>query len=98
MLTDEKIHRVGELTAELIELALNDPLRTTINADCYLADTRDRAHAIGQELNELGSFDVMLMVHDAVRAVLMLRMDAMSAGGFARGLELNWDGIGSWRG
>lgn len=87
----------GRLIAELVTMASVDPLRDTVNAECYLGRNRARAHEIGKQLNGLGGFDLMVFSCDAVRAYL-IQLFGSEAGGLARGLELNWDGIGQWRG
>lgn len=92
------IEAAGSMIAELILMALHDPLRDTVNADCFLGANRERAHAIGVELNRIGGFSLMYLAHGNVADALHQRLNPMSAGGIARGLELCWHGIGQWSG
>jgi len=95
-MSPDDIELAGQLVAELVNMAANDPLRDTVHADCYLRQTRDRAHEIGVELDRLGGFELMVLACDAVRGYLT-QLYGAEAGHLARGLEMNWHGIGQWR-
>lgn len=87
---------VAELAAELVLMAESDPYIDSINAHSFLGDKKERVRQIGQRLEELGGFDLMLVVHEHITKELGPITPFASA--YGRGLELAWDGIGVWRG
>lgn len=91
------VKEVADLINELALMALDDPLRDTPEAECWLSPRqRPRTIEIGRRLNELGGFGLMYYAHSTVLEIIRPCVD--EAQGLVRGLEMAWDHIGEWRG
>lgn len=87
------------LVVELVAMAVNDPNVNNEDAHCWLSsEQRPRSVEIGRRLDELGGFDLMLLVHDTVRQELERWGKVDNVPSLVRGLEMAWDDIGEWRG
>lgn len=95
-MNEKHAQEVADLAAELLLMAESDPHRDTENAHSFLADKKERVREIGQRLDELGGFDLMLVVYEHVWKMLQPVTPNWPA--YSRGLEMAWDDIGSWRG
>lgn len=94
-MTDDDMEASG-LVLELIAMALDDPLRETVDAACFLgAGQRARSREIGKRLDEIGGMNLMLAAHESV--FQFLRTVSPSASAIVRGLEMSWHEIGDWR-
>jgi hypothetical protein len=78
--------KINELLQKLIRL-----YKVSFGGFIMDSSSSEPVREIGQELNDMGGFGLMLLVHRQFASMYPVP-------GMARNLEMIWDGIGRWRG
>jgi hypothetical protein len=78
------------LIAELVKIGTRGPDDWPGSSSRFLRDAKERARAIGKQLDAMGGSDYMMAAYETVRESL--------GSVAARELEAAWGGIGEWLG
>jgi len=87
-LTTEQAREVTAIRDELQALSQSEDCMDEKRA-CYLGTKRERTRTLGERLDRIGGFPLMLVIHESINFRIP---------GDGRELDVAWHGIGTWEG